>query len=494
MKITKLKTANLGLTEETTFEDNVVPEDNAKKPESEPCMTSAPPEAVPEREDEAEFTGFSIGEPAAPPLVTRVPTPPLADPPAAWGWPWQLFSKRQSQAQHHEVRDVPGMLHSLYTSKLLPIEKDSDFHKCHLPELPPAYFSAQPMVLVLGQYSTGKTTFIRHLLQEDYPGQQIGPEPSTDRFVVICHGDQVQGPLPGNALIHDRTLPFEPLGSFGNKFLQRLVCAKMPNPILQGVTFIDTPGVLSGEKQGSRGYDYDGVVSWFSESAAMIILFFDAHKLDISDEFQRCIASLAGHQDKLRIVLNKADRLDQEELLRVHGALLWALGKVIDKPEVVRVFIGNFWDEPPENQDHLPLFQRHSHQLLAQIERLPCDASLHKLSELSKRARNAKAHALLLDFLHTSMPTFWGHAEKQDELIDTLEMVYQKVAWQHGVPIGDLPDIDLMQMKLSATDFSKFKKIDKKKLAKLEQLLYKDIPDLQKFIAAEQGQDYTNEV
>lgn len=41
------------------------------------------------------------------------------------------------------------------------------------------------MVMLLGQYSTGKTTFIKHLLKTGYPGAHIGPEPTTDRFVAV---------------------------------------------------------------------------------------------------------------------------------------------------------------------------------------------------------------------------------------------------------------------------------------------------------------------
>ena len=63
---------------------------------------------------------------------------------------------------------------------------------------------------------------------------------------------------------------------------------------------------------------------------------FDAHKLDISDEFKSCIEAMRGNEDKIRIVLNKADLVDHQELMRVYGALMWSLGKVFNTPEVAR--------------------------------------------------------------------------------------------------------------------------------------------------------------
>lgn len=47
--------------------------------------------------------------------------------------------------------------------------------------------TAKPQVLLVGQYSVGKTSFIRYLLGRDFPGQRIGPEPTTDRFTGECH-------------------------------------------------------------------------------------------------------------------------------------------------------------------------------------------------------------------------------------------------------------------------------------------------------------------
>ena len=68
-----------------------------------------------------------------------------------------------------------------------------------------------------------------------------------------------------------------------------------------GISIVDTPGILSGEKQRTdRGYDFIGVLEWFAERVDRILLLFDAHKLDISDEFKRSIEALRGHDDKIR--------------------------------------------------------------------------------------------------------------------------------------------------------------------------------------------------
>lgn len=119
-------------------------------------------------------------------------------------------------------------------------------------------------------------------------------------------------------------------------------------------------------------------------------MLFDAHKLDISDEFSEAIKAFRGQDDKIRVVLNKADQVDTQQLMRVYGALMWSLGKVINTPEVLRVYIGSFWAQPLQNTDNRRLFEAEAQDLFRDIQSLPQKAAVRKLNDLIKRARLAK--------------------------------------------------------------------------------------------------------
>jgi len=52
-------------------------------------------------------------------------------------------------------------LKRLYRKKIRPLELSSKYGHFHSPPLSPSDFDAKPMVLLVGQYSVGKTSFIR---------------------------------------------------------------------------------------------------------------------------------------------------------------------------------------------------------------------------------------------------------------------------------------------------------------------------------------------
>ena len=205
-----------------------------------------------------------------------------------------LFKKKDAK-----LGSVVTELSRLYKSKLLPIEELYDFHRLHSGSLEEASFCAKPMIMLVGQYSTGKTSFIKYLIGEDFPGMLVGPEPTTDCFGAIMYGMN-RRIIPGSAFVSDTSKQFRGLEAFGNAFLNRFHCAEMPNPVIEGMTIIDTPGILAGQKQSvSRGYDFSGVLEWFAQRVDRIILMFDAHKLDISDEFESGIRALHGFDEKI---------------------------------------------------------------------------------------------------------------------------------------------------------------------------------------------------
>ncbi|KAM7279021.1 hypothetical protein ACFE04_006155 [Oxalis oulophora] len=392
------------------------------------------------------------------------------------------FNSEEGRCSRHSSIIANG-LKTLYINKLQPLELTYRFHGFISPLLSDRDFDAKPMLMLLGQYSTGKTTFIKHLLGSTYPGACIGPEPTTDRFVVVTSGTE-EITVPGNTIIVQPDMPFSGLTNFGTAFLSKFECSQMPHPLLQHITLVDTPGVLSGEKQRTqRAYDYTAVTSWFAARCDLILLLFDSHKLDISDEFKRVIHSLRGHDDKIRVVLNKADQLDFEQVIRVHGALTWSLGKVLDTPEVVRVYIGSFSGKPVNEAVSGPImkeyFEKEHEVLLAELkEDIPKKACDRRINEFVKRARAAKIHAYIIGHLKKQMPLVMGKAETQRRLIHNLADEFVKVQSEFHLPPGDFPDVDKFKEKLSGCNFSKFTKLKPKMIKAVDDMLNYDIPNL----------------
>ncbi|XP_021294280.1 EH domain-containing protein 2-like isoform X1 [Herrania umbratica] len=393
-------------------------------------------------------------------------------------------SKSARKTPASAVTSIIDGLKRLYIEKLKPLEVTYRFNDFESPLLTNSDFDAKPMVMLLGQYSTGKTTFIKHLLQCDYPGAHIGPEPTTDRFVVVMNGSDERS-IPGNTIAVHADLPFGGLTTFGGAFLSKFECSQMPHPLLDQITFVDTPGVLSGEKQRTqRSYDFTGVISWFAAKCDLILLLFDPHKLDISDEFKRVISSLRGNDDKIRVVLNKAHQVDTQQLMRVYGALMWSLGKVLNTPEVVRVYIGSFNDKllneasiGPLGQD---LFEKEQDDLLKDLIDIPRKACDRRINEFVKRARAAKIHAYIISHLKKEMPAMMGKAKAQQRLIDNLEDEFGKVQRDFHLPAGDFPSVEHYREVLNGYSIDKFEKLKPKMIQAVDDMLGYEIPELLK--------------
>jgi hypothetical protein len=200
--------------------------------------------------------------------------------------------------------------------------------------------------------------------------------------------------------------------------------------------------------------------------------------LDISDEFRSAIESLKGHDDKIRVVLNKADKINGQQLLRVYGALMWSLGRVMRNPEVMRVYLGSFWDQPLQNEDTRRLLEAEMKDLISDLQGLPRNSAMRRLNDLVKRARLAKVHAYIIGHLKNEMPMLIGKEAKQAELISNLATEFKKVHKNGTLPAGDFPDIEKFREHLKLYDFAKFSKLNQKLLDMLDEVLLTDFPKL----------------
>jgi hypothetical protein len=290
--------------------------------------------------------------------------------------------------------------------------------------------------------------------------------------------------IPGNALSVDVERPFHGLNAFGNGFLTKFEGSLCDAEILERITFVDTPGILSGEKQRlGRSYDFSLVTEWFVSRSDLILLLFDAHKLDISDEFKSAIELLKGHEDKVRVVLNKADGINTQQLMRVYGALMWSLGKVVRTPEVMRVYIGSFWDQPYQNEEFKKLFEAEQRDLIADLLQLPRNSAVRKINELVKRARLVRTHMYILSHLRSKMPLLIGKESTQKDLIKGLLNEYKEIERTKKIPLGDFPDLGQMQQKLGIQkDFTNFATDSERLASMMEKVLTVDLPQLMKLI------------
>lgn len=190
---------------------------------------------------------------------------------------------------------------------------------------------------------------------------------------------------------------------------------------------------------------------------------------------------MTPHSDKMRIVLNKADSISTQQLMRVYGALMWSLGKVLGTPEVSRVYLGSFWNAPLQNMEQAELLEHEELDLLHDIMALPQHAVMRRINELVKRARSVKVHAYVIHYLRKQLKyTILGKREKQKKLISQLEREFMAAARRYGLPKGDFPSLEPMRQALSEIkDLTGFlPQLDKKLIREMDKVFSSDIPDL----------------
>ena len=204
----------------------------------------------------------------------------------------------------------------------------------------------RPLVLVLGNYSSGKSTLIN-----DFLGMKIqatGQAPTDDSFTVITYGEPEDDAEPdtvrvvesrdGKFLLNDPEYPFETLKRYGQRFAAHFRLKKVNSPFLENMAIIDTPGMLDSITERDRGYDYQEVIGDLAQMADLVLVLFDPHKAGTVRETHTSLRDTLPtktFEDRVLFVLNRIDECASLiDLLQVYGTLCWNLSQMTGRKDI----------------------------------------------------------------------------------------------------------------------------------------------------------------
>ncbi|KAF3700175.1 Sarcalumenin Precursor [Channa argus] len=398
-------------------------------------------------------------------------------------------------ATEEKAGDYAGALQRLrkiYHSSIKPMEQAYKYNELRQHEISDGEITSKPMVLFLGPWSVGKSSMINYLLGlNDSPYQlYTGAEPTTSEFTVIMHGEKIRS-VEGIVMAADSSRSFSPLEKFGQNFLEKLIGIEMPHKLLERVTFVDTPGIIENRKQQERGYPFNDVCQWFIDRADLIFVVFDPTKLDVGLELEMLFRQLKGRESQIRIILNKADSLATQDLMRVYGALFWSLAPLINVTEPPRVYVSSFWPYEYAPDTSRELFKREEISLLEDLNQVIENRMENKIAFIRQHGIRVRIHSLLVDrYVQTfkEKMSFFSDPELVfKEIVDDPDKFYifKSILAKTNVSKFDLPNRDAYRDFFGINPITNFKPLSAQcsymggcLLEKIERAITNELPAL----------------
>ncbi|XP_077254324.1 uncharacterized protein LOC143893157 isoform X1 [Temnothorax americanus] len=377
-------------------------------------------------------------------------------------------NERKERAIEKEADIILRDLKRLYDSAIKPLEtmyKYRDLSNRHFGD--PEIFS-KPLVLFMGPWSGGKSSIINYLLDIEYKPVSLrtgglrecleehckspngkndtGAEPSPAYFNIIMHGEEEEV-LDGTQLAADWT--FSGLQKFGQGLLDRLRGLRLNNKLLEKVNIVEIPGILEIRKQVQRLFPFNDACQWFIDRADIIFLVYDPAKLDVGPETEAILDQLKGREYQTRIILNKADQVKPEELMRVQGALIWNISPLMSSAEPPIMYSTSLWSLPYEAGAPTRLLYAQERAFLRDLRSAITKRVEHKIASARRFAVRVRNHAKMVDCYLTTYynhKTFFGNKrEISDKIIENPQdyHIYEGLSTLTNISRYDLPDPDV---------------------------------------------------
>ena len=271
----------------------------------------------------------------------------------------------------------------------------------------------RPLVLLLGNYSSGKSTLINEFLEAEV--QKTGQAPTDDSFTIITYEAAAENngtvrvveERDGKFLLNDPEFPFESLKKHGQRFASHFRLKKVNSPFLKDIAVIDTPGMLDSITERDRGYNYQDVIGDFAHIADLVLVLFDPHKAGtVREAYTSLRDTLPSRtfEDRVLYVLNRIDECESLiDLLRVYGTLCWNLSQMTGRKDIPMIHLTYSPRATAKKKYHIEHDLSHLQHLENQRE------------ELKKAILQAPRHRL--DNLATFVET---HGERLSHLLEAL--------------------------------------------------------------------------
>lgn len=188
----------------------------------------------------------------------------------------QINYSRKQKETTQKVRDILTELLSITSASNTP-EEQINMLKETLQALEDSF-----LVVVVGEFNAGKSSFINALLNTDKLAE--GVTPTTAQINLIRYGE---------------TESVNPIENWGQMI-------RLPSELLQSVSFVDTPGTNAVIKE------HEVLTRWFLPRADMVIFLSSADR-PFSESENQFMQSIRDWGKKTVLILNKIDLLEKPE-------------------------------------------------------------------------------------------------------------------------------------------------------------------------------------
>ncbi|CAI6364358.1 unnamed protein product [Macrosiphum euphorbiae] len=407
----------------------------------------------------------------------------------------QTLKIGENTAQHDSflskvVDSTLKELKKVYEVAIKPLEmtfKYRDLSNRHFGE--PEIFS-KPLILFMGPWSGGKSSIVNYLLDIEHSqfALRTGAEPSPAYFNIMMYNNR-EAILDGTQLAADWT--FSGLQKFGQGLLDKLRGLKLPHPLLEKVNIVEIPGILEMRKHVDRVFPFNDVCQWFIDRADMIFLVYDPAKLDVGPETEAILDQLKGREYQTRILLNKADKIRAEELMRIQGTLIWNISPLMSSAEPPVIYSVSLWSNPYEIGSPARLLHSQELSFLKDIRSAIDRRVESKIASARRFAVRVRNHAKMVDCYLT---TYYNHKSffanrktVSDDIIENPQNyhIYEGLSTLTNISRYDLPDPDVYRDFFRLNPVYEFKRLSDTctyfrgcPINKLDMAIAYDLPDL----------------